>query len=246
MPDGTTIVNMDNSHVINVTMDELPDELKALVTQAVQQYQDKCLLSFTKNHDKKVIQKTMLPRTILDGQKHPNDAIERAAMAKTISRAMVTTLANHNEVFLRTLTNVLKETMYGALINQTGPAYFNQMISNKQGGAPMANGGQAGGSGQGGSTSQSRDATQNMQHSVQQPMTDNQGVYNTSSSAPKIAPSTQRIIRDTDAMPYQGKVPSGDIPPGYHYVCDYNTWNATPNLGYHGGQNIGTQGILNQ
>lgn len=38
-----------------------------------------------------------------------------------------------------------------------------------------------------------------------------------------IAPSVQRIVRDIDGSPYQGRVPSGEIPLGYHYVYDFNT-----------------------
>jgi len=44
-------------------------------------------------------------------------------MADVIGRTMSDTLANHNEVFIRSLTNVMKEIMRGAPIHQTGPAY---------------------------------------------------------------------------------------------------------------------------
>jgi vacuolar-type H+-ATPase subunit E/Vma4 len=54
---GTTIVNMENNNdqILNVATEDLLDELKALVEQAVQQYQEKCLLSFSKSHDRRVI-----------------------------------------------------------------------------------------------------------------------------------------------------------------------------------------------
>ena len=52
---GTTISNIKNKNMLNVTLDELPDQLKELVTTAVNKYQEKCLLSFSKNRDKKVI-----------------------------------------------------------------------------------------------------------------------------------------------------------------------------------------------
>jgi hypothetical protein len=58
---GTMINNMDNENVLNVTLDELSDQLKELVATAVNQYQEKCLLSFSKNRDKKVIKKTLFP-----------------------------------------------------------------------------------------------------------------------------------------------------------------------------------------
>jgi hypothetical protein len=43
---GTSINNMENENVLNVTLDELPDPLKEMVVTAVSQYQEKCLLSF--------------------------------------------------------------------------------------------------------------------------------------------------------------------------------------------------------
>jgi hypothetical protein len=57
-PSGTTTDDMDNKNVLNVTLDELPGQLKDLVVTAVNQYQEKCLLSFSKNRDRKVTQKT--------------------------------------------------------------------------------------------------------------------------------------------------------------------------------------------
>jgi hypothetical protein len=125
----------------------------------------------------------------------------------------------------------MKEVMYGAPIHQIGPAYFNQMTSKKHVDAPAMVGEQAGNSGQGGSTSQFRDTTQNMQPPVQQPIMSNQGGYNMPPSASK------------NATPYQGRVPSG-VPQGYHY--EYNTWNSAPNLGYQDGQNLVIQGVPNQ
>jgi hypothetical protein len=96
MSGGTTIVNMDydNEQVLNISIDDLPKEAKALVEKAVQQYRDKCLSSFTKMRDK-VIQKTMLPRTLFHGQRDPDVVAEQNAMAETISKTMTATLTNH-------------------------------------------------------------------------------------------------------------------------------------------------------
>ena len=71
MPSGTTINDMDNKNVLNVTLDELPDQMKELVVTAVNQYQEKCLLSFSKNRDRKVIQNTLFPRVIMEGERDP-------------------------------------------------------------------------------------------------------------------------------------------------------------------------------
>jgi hypothetical protein len=67
------------------------------------------LLSFSKSHDGRVIQKTRLPRTILDGQRDPDAVAEQSTMADVVGRTMSDTLTNHNELFIRSLMNVMKE-----------------------------------------------------------------------------------------------------------------------------------------
>jgi len=58
--------------MLNVTLDDLLDQLKDLVVTTVNQYQEKCLLSFSKNRDKKVFQKTLCSRVIIEGEQDPS------------------------------------------------------------------------------------------------------------------------------------------------------------------------------
>jgi len=102
---------MDNNNVLNVTLDELPNNLKELVITTVNQYQEKYLLSFTKNKDRKVIEKTLLPRVIMEGEHDLNLQIQYGAMHETMSKAIATTLANHNKIFLNGKTNVIKKLL---------------------------------------------------------------------------------------------------------------------------------------
>jgi hypothetical protein len=69
---GPSISNMENENVLNVTLDDLPDQLKELVETTVNQYQEKYLLSFSKNRDKKVFQKTLFLRVILEEEQDPS------------------------------------------------------------------------------------------------------------------------------------------------------------------------------
>ena len=65
-------------------------------------------------------------------------------------------------------------------------------------------------------------------------------------SAQKIAPSVQRIHRDTDPNIYnqrlqaasQQRTQQTEIPQGYHYGTDYNTLHMIPNPRYQGTQNF--------
>jgi len=50
--------------------------------------------------------------------------------------------------------------------------------------------------------------------------------------ATKIAPHSQRIARDFNAPPYQGRLTPGEVPPGYHYVVEQYTLNGCENPGY--------------
>ena len=52
--------------MLNVTIEELLDSLKELVETTMDQYQEKCLLSFSRTRDKKVYQKTLFLRVILE------------------------------------------------------------------------------------------------------------------------------------------------------------------------------------
>ena len=70
-----------------------------------------------------------------------------------------------------------------------------------------------------------------------------------SSPAQKIAPSVQRIRRDTDPSIYNQRLQAAnqqrtqqiEIPQGYHYGIYYNTLYMIPNLGYQGTRDFNPQ-----
>lgn len=190
------------------------------------------LIVICKHHEGKIYQRNYLPRVLLDGQSDPNEVAARHSMYETITRAMSATLANHNEIFLTSLTNAMKEALSMAATQPKGPAYPNHNMGPKvmtnimSGNSGQASGGasvQQGGAQQGG-------AQQGGQHSVQQPMVN----YGTCQSAAKFAPGYKKIIRDFNAPPYQGRVAPGELPPGYHYVSEYYTLDANENPRYQG------------
>jgi len=113
---------MKNENVLNVTLDELSDSRNELVETAVNQYQEKCLHSFRRTRDKKVYQKTLFPRVILEGEPDPTVQLQHQAMSETISKAMASTLANHNEILLNGITNAIKEA-FNSDIQNRGPTY---------------------------------------------------------------------------------------------------------------------------
>ena len=65
-PGGTTIINMNNEVILKVNLEDLPDDQKALIEQAIEEFREKCLLSYSRMCDS-VVQKTPLPRVLLHG-----------------------------------------------------------------------------------------------------------------------------------------------------------------------------------
>jgi hypothetical protein len=66
---------MDNQTILKVNLEDLPNEQRALIDNAAEEFRDKCLLSYSRTHDS-VIQKTPLPRVLLHGQSDPNEEVE--------------------------------------------------------------------------------------------------------------------------------------------------------------------------
>ena len=180
---------MENENVLNVTLDDLLDQLKDLVVTTVNQYQEKCLLSLSKNRDKKLFQKTLFPRVIMEGEQDPSVQIQHNAMYKTMSKAMAATLANHNEVLLNSITNPIKEA-FSLDIQNRGRTYFVPP-RNRQTFVGQTSGDHA--SGEHVNVSQRCNI---VQQSVQKPILD----YG--QSATKVAPQSQRIARDFNAPPF--------------------------------------------
>ena len=48
----------------------------------------------------------------MEGERDPTIQIQHQAMSETISKAMASTLANHNEILLNGITNAIKEDFY--------------------------------------------------------------------------------------------------------------------------------------
>ena len=69
-PSGTTIVMVvhNNKDILMVPYEDLPDEDKDVIGKAIEEFQNKCLLSYIKTRDNKVVQKYPLPRVLMHGQ----------------------------------------------------------------------------------------------------------------------------------------------------------------------------------
>ena len=83
------------------------------------------MLSYTKTHDNKVLQKYPLPRVLLHGQSDIDEADDRRFFVDAINKSVHDAMLNHNTAFLNTFHNTMKEVFRGYPIDQIGSAYYN-------------------------------------------------------------------------------------------------------------------------
>ena len=115
----------NNNGILKVPYEDLPDGDKDIISKAIEEFQNKCLLSYTKTRDNKIIQKYPLPRVMLHGQTDADEAKDRHFFTEAVNKYVYDTISNPNEVFLNTSHNTMKEVFHGFPVDQVGPAYYN-------------------------------------------------------------------------------------------------------------------------
>lgn len=118
------IIKMNSDAILNVQYEDLPEVDKQLLSKATEEFQDKCLMSYARMRDK-IIQKNPLPRVLLHGQRDTDEEAKNKIVVELIHKSVHDALGSHNEVFLNTFRNIMKECFYGASVDQVGPSYFN-------------------------------------------------------------------------------------------------------------------------
>ena len=82
-------------------------------------------MSYTKTRDNTIVQKYPLPRVLLHGQTDADEAEDKHFFLEAINKSVHDAILNHNEVFLNTFHNTMKEVFHGFPVDQVGPAYYN-------------------------------------------------------------------------------------------------------------------------
>ena len=57
----------NNNDILMVHYEDLPDGDKGVISKAIEEFQNKCLLSYTKTRDDTIVPKFPLPRVLLHG-----------------------------------------------------------------------------------------------------------------------------------------------------------------------------------
>jgi len=61
----------------------------------------------------------------LHGQTDEDEAKDMCFFIEALNKSIHDAMSNHNEVFLNTFHNTMKEVFLGFLVDQVGPAYYN-------------------------------------------------------------------------------------------------------------------------
>ena len=115
----------NNDNILMVAYEELPDGDKDVISKAIEEFQNKCLLSYTKTRDNTIVQKYPLPRVLLHGQIDADEAEDRRFFVEVVNKSIHDVMLNHNEVFSNTFHNTMKEVFHGFPVDQVGPTYYN-------------------------------------------------------------------------------------------------------------------------
>ena len=104
---------------------DLHDEYKVVIGKTIEEFQNNCLLSYTKTRDNKVVQKYPLPRVLMHGQSDADEANNRRFFIEAINKSIHDPMLNHNTTFLNTFHNTMKKVFHRFSLDQVGPTYYN-------------------------------------------------------------------------------------------------------------------------
>ena len=108
-----------------VPYEDLPNKDKYIISEAIEEFQNKCLLSYTKTHGNKVVQKYPLLRVLMHGQLDTDKADDRRFFIDAVNKSIYDAMLHHNTAFLNTFHNTMKVVFHGFPIDQVGLAYYN-------------------------------------------------------------------------------------------------------------------------
>jgi hypothetical protein len=87
-------------NVLDVTLEELSTDQQLVLKEDVDQFQQKCLLSFSKNRSGVPFLKSHMPRVLMPGETDATAAAEKQEAYEMIRRSMEDIMAKHNTSFL--------------------------------------------------------------------------------------------------------------------------------------------------
>jgi hypothetical protein len=99
----------DIHDVMDVTMDDLSPEQRIQLKDAIDQFQQKCLMSFGKNRSGVLYLKSDMPRVLLPGEPDTTSAEEKQEAINAFRQTMESIMVKHHTTFL----TMFKQMMVG-------------------------------------------------------------------------------------------------------------------------------------
>jgi hypothetical protein len=93
--------------ILDVTLNELSSEHQLILKEAVEQFQQKCLLSFSKNRSGVPFLMTDMPRVLMPGETDATTAAEKQEAFAMVWQAMEEIMARHNTTFLNSFRQMM-------------------------------------------------------------------------------------------------------------------------------------------
>jgi hypothetical protein len=90
----------DIHDVMDVTIEELSAEQQLHLKEVVDQFRQKCLMSFSKNRSGVPYLKSDMPRVLLPGEPDTTSAEEKQEVMNAVQQTMENKMAKHNTVVL--------------------------------------------------------------------------------------------------------------------------------------------------
>jgi hypothetical protein len=97
----------DIQAVSDVTFNELSSEQQLQLKEAMDQFQQKCLMSFSKNMSGVPFLRTDMPRVLLPGESDTTSAAEKQEAFARIQRTMEEIMTRHNTAFLNSFRQMM-------------------------------------------------------------------------------------------------------------------------------------------
>jgi hypothetical protein len=212
--------------VLDVTLEELSTNQQLILKEVVEQFQQKCMLSFSKNRSGVLFLKTDMPRVLMPGETDVTAAAEKQEAYEMIQRSVEHIMDKHNTAFL----NMFRQMM----ISVFGPG-MEKVLSRS---SPQGPNGETGESSAAVNGQPTQDASarppqqsmgnqpiqqQNLYQAMPNPPTYGEMAFDTSEVLPgstyRIAPSNNRLQKNMYGT-------------GYSEFMDYSAIDAFPNPGY--------------
>ena len=114
-----------NNDILMLHYEDLLDGDKEVISKAIEEFQNKCLLSYTRTRDNTIVQKFPLPRVLLHGQTDMTEAEDMRFFKEVVDKSIRDAMSSHNEAFVDVFHNAMKEAIHGFPGGQGGSAYYN-------------------------------------------------------------------------------------------------------------------------